>query len=160
MTDHAMTLCIVPLEPRHLPACAELVGRLPLFKQYGFSPAAAHRLLAAAIADQRAVVLGAVQGPDLLGFAWFVRRGGFDRSGYLRLIAVDSAQQGKGAGRALLGELERRHLEEGGILVLTEAENHAARRFYEGLGYRAVGEIPDYVKPGLTERIYFKPPPR
>jgi ribosomal protein S18 acetylase RimI-like enzyme len=154
-----MPLRIVPLERRHLPACAELVGRLPLFEQYGFAPAAAHRLLEAALANERAVVLCAEQGPVLCGFAWFVRRGGFDRSGYLRLIAVDSDQQGKGAGRALVGELERRHLGEGGILVLTEAGNHSARRFYERLGYRAVGEIPDYVKPGLTERIYFKPPP-
>ncbi len=96
----------------------------------------------------------------MAGFAWFVRRGAFDRSGYLRLIAVDDRFLGRGAGQLLMAELERRHLARGGIVLLAAATNVGAHRFYERLGYRHVGELPDYVKPGLHERIYYKPPPR
>ena len=157
-------LRIVPFEPRHLAACAAIVGRLDLFQRYGFGEEQASRLLGVAAGEPRAVLLvaeedGATEGDSVAGFVWFVRRGAFDRSGYLRLIAVDDRWQGRGAGQSLLAELERRHLSEAGILLLAEASNTAAHRFYERLGYRPVGEIPDYVKAGLSERIFYKPPP-
>ena len=153
-------LQVVPLESHHIAACAAIVGRLDLYRRYGFGEQAAARLLAAALCEPRAVLLVAGEAGEVAGFAWFVRRGAFDRSGYLRLIAVDERWQGRGAGQELLGELERRHLAEGGILLLCESSNAAARRFYERLGYSPVGELPDYVKPGLHEKIFYKPPPR
>jgi ribosomal protein S18 acetylase RimI-like enzyme len=153
-------LRVVPLESSHVPSCAAIVGRLELYQRYSFGEQAAARLLGAALVEARAVLLCALDGEEVAGFAWFVRRGGFDRSGYLRLLAVDDRWQGRGVGQALLGELERRHLAEGGILLLCEASNAAGTRFYERLGYRPVGELPDYVKPGLCERIFYKPPPR
>jgi ribosomal protein S18 acetylase RimI-like enzyme len=149
---------IAPLQAQHLPPCAAIIGRLPLFERYGFGEQAAARLLHAALDEPRAVLLVAQEQAEVAGFAWFVRRGGFDRSGYLRLIAVDDRWQGRGVGQQLLHELERRHLTEGGILLLAESSNSAAHAFYQRLGYRQVGEIPDYVRPGLNERIFYKPP--
>ncbi len=154
------SLHVAALESCHVPACAAIVGRLELYRRYGFGEEAASRLLTAALAEPRAVLLATIEGAEVAGFAWFVRRGSFDRSGYLRLIAVDDRWQGRGVGQQLLGELERRHLGEGGILLLCEAGNTAGVRFYERLGYVEVGQIPDYVKPGLDERIFYKPPPR
>ena len=171
MSEHgedALELRVIPLERRHLDACAAIVGGLELFVPYGFDAGSARRLLSAALTDARAELLvveaspiAAAPGePAVAGFAWFVTRGAFDRSGYLRLIAVGDRFHGRGAGRLLMAELERRHLAQGGIVLLAAAANPGAQRFYERLGYRHVGELPDYVKPGLHERIYYKPPPR
>jgi ribosomal protein S18 acetylase RimI-like enzyme len=160
----AQELRVIPLESRHLDACAAIVGRLQPFVPYGLDARLALRLLSAALTDARADLLvveatsSAGGEPAVAGFAWFVRRGAFDRSGYLRLIAVDDRFHGNGAGRLLMAELERRHVAQGGIVLLAGAANASAHRFYERLGYQHVGELPDYVKPGLHERIYYKPP--
>ncbi len=160
MTDE---LRVAALGPAEVAACAALIDQLPLFIPYGYTSEAARRHLEAALAEGRADLLCVRDGASadrVAGFAWFVPRGAFDRTGYLRLIAVDDRYQGRGVGRLLLEELERRHLARGGIALLASSDNSAAHRFYERLGYAPVGELRDYVKPGLHERIYYKPPPR
>jgi ribosomal protein S18 acetylase RimI-like enzyme len=147
------------MDAHHLDACARIVGELELFRAYDFTPAVARRLLGRALEEGRSDLVVALQGEDVAGFAWFVPRAGFDRSGYLRLIAVDPAQKGGGLGQRLLGHLEQAHLKDGGILLLASAHNTSAHRFYERMGYRPVGELPDYVRPGTSEKIFFKPPP-
>jgi ribosomal protein S18 acetylase RimI-like enzyme len=92
-----------------------------------------------------------------IGFALFVRGAGFLRSTYLRLIVVDSTQKRAGIGRALIARMEKEALKPHGILLLVTSKNHRARRFYEALGYRKVGLLRDYVRPGLHECLYFKP---
>ena len=156
-------LILHAIGPAQLDACAALIDRLPLFAPYGYTSAAARRNLEDALSEGRAellCVLDAAAGEQVAGFAWFVPRGAFDRSGYLRLIAIDDRYQGRGIGRLLMEELERRHLARGGIALLAAADNASAHRFYERLGYLQVGELKDYVKPGLHERIYYKPAPR
>ena len=56
--------------------------------------------------------------------------------------------------------LEAKHLKPNGIFLLTTDSNVEAQSFYCRLGYRKVGEIPDYVHAGLTEWIYHKAPAR
>jgi ribosomal protein S18 acetylase RimI-like enzyme len=150
---------VVPMQPHHVEACAEIVGRLELFQTYMYKPEAARRQLLAALEEGHADLLVAEAQGEVAGFAWFVPRGAFDRSGYLRLIAVDDRSAGKGAGRLLMQTLEGKHLSRGGIVLLAAADNPGAHRFYERLGYKHVGVLPDYVAPGLHERIYFKPAP-
>jgi ribosomal protein S18 acetylase RimI-like enzyme len=182
-----MSLRADAMEAGHVAACAAIVGRLPLFEPYGYGEAAARRDLERALAEGRADLRVALDEDDLgssrrgrrcgktdlgssrrgrrcgktemvAGFAWLVPRGAFDRSGYLRLIAVDDRRQGQGVGQLLINDLEERHLARGGIVLLAAAANAGAHRFYERLGYVEVGLLCDYVKPGLDERIYYKPP--
>jgi ribosomal protein S18 acetylase RimI-like enzyme len=113
-----------------------------------------------ALKDPESDLLIAKESGRVVGFAWVLLRGGFARSAYLRLIAVDRALKRRGVGRILMREMERRHLKPSGLILLTNATNKAAREFYESLGYRKVGVLRNYVKKGLTEIIYFKPPLR
>ena len=147
---------LIPMEPGHVPACAEMVGRVALFEPYDFGPDDALRSLVRALVDGGAELTVAEVDGACVGFSWFVPRGFFDRSGYLRLIVVDPGAQGTGVGRALLSRLEQRHLAGRGIALLAAEHNHDAHRFYERLGYRHVGTLPDYVVPGLAEHIYLK----
>lgn len=83
-------------------------------------------------------------------------RGAFGRSAYLKLILVDPETAGRGVGRALIADLERRHLQRAGIVLLCTADNHPAQAFYERLGYRQVGRLDGYVFPELDELVFFK----
>jgi ribosomal protein S18 acetylase RimI-like enzyme len=152
-----MELSIVSMGRRHLDGCGRVVDGLELFARYRFSGVAASQLLGAAMDEGRCDLRVAVdRRDDVTGFAWLVPRGGFDRSGYLRLIAVGSGHRGAGVGRRLVEALEETHLRHGGIMLLASADNTGARRFYERLGYRQVGLLPGYVVPDLDELIFFK----
>jgi len=147
------------MKRKHVEACASIMGRLGVFKKYKYTSAAARAMLECALKDRRSKLVIATHHRTVVGFVWFVPRGAFDRSGYLRLLAVDAPFHGQGIGRRLMNFLEKRHLHSGGIVLLASSFNDDAQGFYERLGYRLVGELPNYVYKGLNERIYFKPPP-
>ncbi|MBK8482757.1 MAG: GNAT family N-acetyltransferase [Proteobacteria bacterium] len=151
-------MSVRPLRTADLTACAAIVAQTSVFAAYGLSAEAVARQLGEALDDARSAVLVAVAPADTpLAVAWFVERGAFDRSGYLRLIAVAPGRTRGGLGRALVAALEQRYLSRGGIVLLAAHDNALAHRFYEGLGYGHVGDLPAYVGSGLHERIYFKP---
>lgn len=149
------------LRPDDVEACCLLVEKTPLFRPYGYGREAARKDFEAELGRARpeSTMLVAVMEERIVGFARFVVRGAFDRCGYLRLIVVDPDVTGAGVGRLLLGELEARHLQPSGIMLLCAKDNVGAQRFYERLGYERVGEVPSYVKEGLDELIYYKRPP-
>ena len=76
---------------------------------------------------------------------------------YVRSIAVDPACRGEGVGTRMLEFAERLF---GGkvrdIFLCVSSFNPAARRLYERLGYRMVGEFPDYVIAGASEVLMHK----
>jgi len=135
---------------------ARLIAALPLFQQYDFNFERAKAALETALKDQNQECLVARENGKIAGVAWFVKDGGFARSGYLRLIAVAPKHQCSGVGKKLIAELESRYLTHNGIFILATSTNVHAREFYERLGYRKVGEIQDFVKKGLTEVIYYR----
>lgn len=148
-----------PATAADLPAAAALVTGQALFEQYGIS---AHGLLtsleSALVQSQQ--VLVATQEDRVAGLAWFQLRGGFARSGYLRLLLTDQELQGRGIGSRLLAHVEEAVFNQGNdMFLLTNTENSAARRFYARQGYSEVGMIPDYVSPGLDEVILYKKRP-
>jgi len=150
---------IAAMQPDHVDMCAHLLGQIPLFAEYGLTAAGAVEMLHGGLADPHSTLLVSLDedAQAVEGFAWFVTKAAFARSGYLRLIAVHPSAHGNGVGRALLEQIEAQHLSPAGIVLLTSSHNHSAQRFYETLGYQKVGLLPDYVKPGLHECIYFKP---
>jgi ribosomal protein S18 acetylase RimI-like enzyme len=147
------------LRSRDIASIAEMTSKVSLLRRYGWDLAKGRKILKKALADPSSDLIVAKEGSRFLGFAWVVRQGGFARSAYLRLIAVDTKAKRRGIGRLLMREMERRHLNPSGLLLLATSTNQAARRFYEKLGYRRVGLLRDYVRKGLREVIYFKPCP-
>lgn len=91
-----------------------------------------------------------------VGFVWAVRRGGFDRSGYIPLLAVESSQRGGGVGTELLIVAEEYLRPAQDVFLLCTDFNTDAQRFYERHGYSRVGTLPDYILPGIVELIYRK----
>ncbi|MCK5797503.1 MAG: GNAT family N-acetyltransferase [Deltaproteobacteria bacterium] len=152
---------VCDLHAAHVSACAALVEGSSLMARYRYHGEQAAAQLRAAIAGEGDADLRVAVGGDgeVLGFAWLLPRGAFGRSAYLKLILVDPAARGRGVGAALIDDLEARHLGRAGLLLLCTADNAAARRFYEHLGYRSMGLLPGYVIPEIDEVIYYKPRP-
>ena len=144
------------MESSDVEACARIIGITPFFQDYGFSADAAQRSLNRGLTDTRNILRVLEHAGDVGGFAWFVPNGAFDRSGYLRLLAVHPEHAGKGMGRLLMANLEDEFLQANGIVLLVTESNDPARRFYSALGYTDCGVLRDYVRPGVHERMYFK----
>ena len=153
-------MAIRRLREEHIPGCTRIIVSLPLFQGYGYTEEVSRTQLQRALTDPRAEVLVAALGEEPIGIAWLVHRGAFDWSGYLRLLAVDGEHHRMGVGQRLMVALEQMHITRGGIALLANATNTNAQAFYEALGYKQVGALPGYVRPGKDELIYFKWPPR
>lgn len=139
-----------------LEACAQVCDKIDLFAEYGMRGPKARKTLQSAWESPDADLWVAESGGEVLGFAWVSKKSGLGRCAYLRLIAV--SQPGKGVGETLLRHLEGRPSFKNGLLLLCTSKNTPARRFYERLGYKNVGEIPGFAHPRLDECIYWKAP--
>ena len=75
-------------------------------------------------------------------------------------IAIHPAAQGRGVGRSLLDDTERRVRERGGRGMTIETSSREAyapaRRLYERCGYRLAASIDDFYKPGDGLSLYVK----
>lgn len=131
----------------------------PLWQHYGVTQASAYQRLISG-QEQEAGILVAETSSDVVGFIWYVEKGAFARSGYIMLIGVDPAQQGKGVGEILMEEAERILFEKSNdVFLLVSDFNQAAQRFYQRRGYERVGSLPGYVLPDVSEQIYRKKKP-
>ncbi|CAN5229027.1 hypothetical protein BH18CHL2_BH18CHL2_06190 [soil metagenome] len=92
------------------------------------------------------------------GVAWLILTRAFDGAAYLRLLLVAEGEQSRGVGAALLSRAERRAREARSrhLALLVTGTNRRARNFYEREGYRLVGILPGYVRPGIDEALYVK----
>jgi ribosomal protein S18 acetylase RimI-like enzyme len=118
--------------------------------------------LAAASRGER-VILGALDGDNLIGTVTLqlALPPNQPHRAEIAKLMTRLSHRGRGVAKALMRAAEREAVERGKtILVLDTAVDGGASRLYESLGYRLVGEIPDYaLKPhgGLTGTlIYWK----
>jgi len=98
----------------------------------------------------------------LLGYACFGPTPSTDGTWDLYWLAVDPAAQGRGAGRALVREVERLLVARQARLLAVETssrESYAhSREFYARCGYTEVARVPDFYAPAddriiLTTRL-------
>jgi ribosomal-protein-alanine N-acetyltransferase len=77
--------------------------------------------------------------------------------GYIQTIAIQPDRRGQGLGSRLIDFAERRILAESpNVFMCVSSFNHDARRLYERLGYRVVGELTDYIVHGHSEILLRK----
>lgn len=77
--------------------------------------------------------------------------------GYIQTVLVAPNQQGKGIGSKLVAHAEDRIFSESpNAFLCVSSFNSAARRLYERLGYRYVGELNDYLVRGHSELLFRK----
>jgi GNAT superfamily N-acetyltransferase len=141
----------------HIPGMTRLMAVSPLLHRYGVTVPIARRALLEGIRE-RDLILVALEDDDVVGLAWTVLPRALDRAAYLRLLLVAEGQQSRGLGAALLMEAERRARAAGSrhLVLLVTTTNRRARTFYVRNGYRHVGSLPGFVRPGIGESLYAK----
>ena len=77
--------------------------------------------------------------------------------GYIQTVLVAPDQQGQGIGSKLVAHAEERIFSESpNAFLCVSSFNSGARRLYERLGYRYVGELNDYIVRGHSELLFRK----
>ncbi len=151
-------LAIRPMQLQDIPGLAQWIANTSLWQRYGVTKTSMSERFRAGF-ERGATIYVAEQGREVLGFIWLVERGAFDRSGYVELVGVRPGERRQGVGRALMEFAERRTLAQSVDLFLLVSDfNVEAQQFYEKLGFRQVGALPDYVVSGVTELVYWKRP--
>lgn len=139
-----------------IPACARIMAENLLWQRYDVTYESALERFQNGYAE-RATIFVAHEGEEVCGFCWVAEKGAFNRSAYIMLIGVDPLKQSRGIGKILLEETEKYLITKSADVFLTVSDfNTGAQKFYSSMGYKTVGAIPDYVKPGITEIIMRK----
>lgn len=142
-----------------LAALAALIEGHALFARYRLTPATLRDALQVGLHAGDAI-LGAWQGAQPLGFAWWQARGAFARSPYLRLLVVAPGATGSGVGAHLLEAITSDAFAEANdLFLLVTHDNLAAQRFYTRNGFERVGVLHDYVIRGIDEVLMRKRKP-
>jgi ribosomal protein S18 acetylase RimI-like enzyme len=99
-------------------------------------------------------------GGETLCYASYGRIAGTERAYDLFWIVTDDAQRGRGLGRIVLDEVERRIAALGGGQIHVETSSRAqydpTRAFYERCGYFEAARFPDFYKAGDGKVVYVK----
>jgi GNAT superfamily N-acetyltransferase len=134
-----------------------LLAPLPLFAAYELTAELlTHRWTQGLERKDGMLVAEADQAP--VGLCWFLREGTFANGAYLRTLAVAPGEQSRGTGAALLEAFENAcGAPAGGWFLLASDFNDGAHRFYQRHGYAEVGRLPGFGKPGIVERVFWKP---
>jgi len=146
------------LEENDIKLLSKWMSDLPLMKRYEWTELCIGRSLREAFHNDNLLLRANSYGSDIpCGLAWIVPKGSFNRSPYLRLLVVHPKFTSKGVGTLLMLQAESQvRIDYRDLFILVSDFNVDAQSFYMQMGYLKIGEITDYVLPGVSELIYRK----
>lgn len=151
-----MNIKITKAQMRYLEDCTAALLNSKLGQVYFVSEENARSAIAEGISKEQ-IFAALNEGGECLGFIWFIFNGAFHCFPYLHIIAVKEASRGLGIGTKLISFFEEAVFPECSKIFLVVADfNPEAKRLYERLLYRQVGEIPSLYKEGVTEYLMMK----
>lgn len=143
---------IRPLETRaEAEACAGMMAGTEPWITLGRDREACLRV----VLDETRERYVAYDGDRIAGLLILNLRGAF--VGYIQTVCAAPEYRGKGTGTALVAFAEERIFREHrNVFICVSDFNPGARRLYERLGYRLVGELTDYIVAGHSELLLRK----
>lgn len=136
--------------------CGEILALTPLWQRYGVTKELATQQLLDGF-KQGDIILVVEQNSEIVGWAWMLPKGTFGRTPYLKRIVIREDVRSKGIGSILIGAIEAEAMKLcHDLYLLVAVDNKSAQVFYSRNGYKEVGHLPDFVKPGVTELLYRK----
>jgi [ribosomal protein S18]-alanine N-acetyltransferase len=145
-------LAITPLQTEDdARVCAQLMAASEPWMTLGRS----YETSLAIIQDRSREVYVARDNTGLAGFLILCMTGAF--VGYIQTICIAPARRGQGLGSRLVEFAEQRILQVSpNVFMCVSSFNLDARRLYERLGYKVVGELTDYIVRGHSEFLLRK----
>lgn len=150
-----MNITIIKGSLNYLEDCEEALVNSELGKRYFSEKGSARRSLEEGFNKNEIYV--AVEDNNFMGFIWVILNGIFHSFPYIHIVAVKSENRGQGIGKALLRFVENDCFIKYSKLFLVVADfNPNAKRLYERMGYKVIGEIPDLYRNGISECLMMK----
>jgi ribosomal protein S18 acetylase RimI-like enzyme len=138
-------------DPQKIIACAKMMSSTDPWITYGMDY---DYCLKAFEGDCKEVYI-LDNGEEIAGFVILQVCGTF--KGYIQSLCVNEKHRSKGLGKNLLQFCEERILEiSPNIFICVSSFNRGAIKLYYEFGFKLVGELPDFVKEGLTELLLRK----
>jgi ribosomal protein S18 acetylase RimI-like enzyme len=162
-TPAAVSIRIRPVTPDDRNALCALVRKVGVFESHEI--AIADQLIDEAIAGSADYAVAVAEssasiGASIVGYVCYGHNPVTDAIFDLYWIAIHPDCQGRGWGRALLEDTERRICARGGRGMTIETSSREpyapARRLYERCGYRLAASIDDFYKPGDGLSLFVK----
>ena len=132
----------------YIDSCVEILQDSVLGKAYFSDHKKATDMLSYAVAQNNVYVALDEHG-KCLGFIYYMTKGVFGSYPYLHIIAVKEEYRSHGIGKQLMRFFEDNASDQ-------PRAKSRARKLYENLGYKCVGELPDFYKQGINCYLMMK----
>ena len=146
-----MNIHIKPADMKYIDSCIEILQNSDLGKTYFRDREKAADMLTYAV-EQKNVYAALDENEKCLGFIYYLKNGVFGSCPYLHIIAVKEECRGRGIGTQLIKYFEDNasDFSSAKYFLTVDDFNPRAKKLYEDLGYRCVGELPDLYKEGIN----------
>lgn len=148
-----MKIEIIKGNHEHLKDCEKILLKSSIGDHYFQKEGSARKAIEEGL-DQGTLFVAIAEGV-CTGFMFYMKNGAFHSFPYLHLIVVKEEYRSKGIGKELIDYFE--NISDGDKFFLVVGDfNLEAKRLYEKIGYRKVGEISGLYREGITEYIMMK----
>lgn len=141
----------------YIDSCVEILQDSDLGKVYFSDHKKATGMLSYAM-EQNNVYVALDENGKCLGFIYYMTKGVFGSYPYLHIIAVKEEYRSHGIGKQLMRFFEDNASDQprAKYFLTVDDFNPRARKLYENLGYKCVGELPDFYKQGINCYLMMK----
>ena len=146
-----MVIQIKLADMKYIDSCVEILQNSDLGKAYFSDHKKAADMLTYAVA-QKNVYVALNENENCLGFIYYMTHGVFGSYPYLHIIAVKEGYRSCGIGKQLMKYFEDNASDSFSekYFLTVDDFNPKAKKLYENLGYKCVGELPVFYKKGIN----------
>lgn len=152
-----MNIHIKAADMKYIDSCLEILQKSDLGKAYFSDYRKAADMLTYAV-GQKNVYVALNENRKCMGFIYYMTNGVFGSYPYLHIIAVKEEYRSCGIGKQLIKYFEDNASDSSSTKYFLTVDdfNPRAKKLYENLGYKCVGELPDFYKKGINCYLMMK----
>jgi len=152
-----MNIHIKAADMKYIDSCVEILQKSDLGKAYFSDYRKAADMLTYAV-GQNNVYVALNENRKCMGFIYYMTNGVFGSYPYLHIIAVKEEYRSCGIGKQLIKYFEDNASDSSSTKCFLTVDdfNPRAKKLYENLGYKCVGELPDFYKKGINCYLMMK----
>jgi len=135
----------------YIDSCRDILQNSDIGKVYFSDREKATKMLTYAV-GQKNVYVALDENENCLGFIYYMPNGVFGSYPYLHIIAVKEEYRSNGIGKQLIKFFEDNASDYSSTKYFLTVDdfNPRAKKLYESLGYKCVGELTDFYKKGIN----------
>lgn len=135
----------------YINSCRDILQNSDIGKVYFSDREKATKMLTYAV-GQKNVYVALDENENCLGFIYYMPNGVFGSYPYLHIIAVKEEYRSNGIGKQLIKFFEDNASDYSSTKYFLTVDdfNPRAKKLYESLGYKCVGELTDFYKKGIN----------